>query len=310
MFVMYRSFLQRLRTRKVVLGIYILMSMLAAAAGIYLSSQQVSYRIASYQLSDPQIAGITWIQVDQPVKESELILQKFDAYVEEHHGQLRLQSIKSQEQEKAMLAILQQGVLPDKTQEKGKTIYGYMMMFIMIQALVYLMLFGNDKEQHMLTRLQVTPLSKLTYLVAHVSFAMIATFLPAFLCIMAASLLGFAIGFTLLQFTLLLSCLAFVSVSIAFLINTLIDSADTANMITSALFILTSALSGCFASIQQSGILEKVISLLPQKQLLIVADAFTASWTTDAIYALCYVIALALLCLLLAGIRCRKIFRL
>lgn len=311
MFPMIYSIFHRLRSRKIVLLVYIGMSIAAIAAGLYLSDQKVSFHIASYQVELPEVQGLTITKVDKPILKSDLVLQSYDAMIYEEDGKLQIESIKSAAQQQLLLAMLNSEIETGVAQNKGRMIFGYSMMFMMMQSLVYLMLFGNDKEQHMLARLQVTPLRKLTYLISHVGFAFIATCIPSFLCLIIVKMMGFAIGFTLLQFAVLLLSLAFVSVSFSFLMNTVIHSSDTANMITSACYVLTSALSGCFISFSSGGLLADIINMLPQKQLFTIADVFSeAVWTTDASFALIYVLGFGILCLIIAGIRCQRIFHL
>lgn len=315
MLMIFRNYISRLSKRKNILIVYIVMSVLAIIAGLYLSDQKSGFRIGVVSSQGVSLKGNDVLQVEalnhMPPK-SALVLQKYDAVVEmKNDGSYQLYSIRNAEDNMMLQNALDGNVMKQGSHERGKgtMILGYVMMFVMMQSIAYLMLFGEDKEHHMLERLQVTPLKPWGYVLSVVLLASLMTMLPAFLCLCAASLFHISIGFTLLQFFLLLLILSLLSVSVAFFINTMIYSADSANMITSAIFVLTSALSGCFLPL--SGTWAETLSkLFPQHQLLDIAAALEKGGNLQqSVIPLFYVAGIIAICFVLGILRCRRIFR-
>ena len=92
---------------------------------------------------------------------------------------------------------------------------------------------------------------------------------PVFWLLWLQSLIGIDIGFSLPVYAGLIGILALLSTAFALFLNSFFDVADTANMLGSAIIILTSILAGSFYSLsKEASLLDKFLLLLPQKDFI------------------------------------------
>ena len=105
-----------------------------------------------------------------------------------------------------------------------------MMMFVLTFASFNLFVFADDKEQGQLRRVATAPVSFGFYLAAHCLFC-ISLLLPEYLLLVTLKLLGWDIGFSLLQYAGLLAILGLFGISLSLLLHTLIKKPDNANML-------------------------------------------------------------------------------
>jgi ABC-2 type transport system permease protein len=143
-----------------------------------------------------------------------------------------------------------------------------MMMFLLMITFSNLFAFADDKEQGQLRRIAATPASFVGYLAAHCVYCL-TFFLPEYILLVILKLIGWNIGFSLLQYAGLITVLGFLGISFALLLNTLIKKPDNANMLGNSVTVLTSILAGSFYSFSKNNVvLDHMIKLLPQKELM------------------------------------------
>jgi ABC-2 type transport system permease protein len=216
--------------------------------------------------------------LDTKPKKSELVQNRYDAVVTINNGSNKIYTIKSNEIKLMLERAIKDPknfVPPMGTERKvGTNIIGYMMMFLLMQGVLYARLFAEDKEKHMIERVAISPIAFTNYLLGHAVFIILIILIPSLVVIAAAKLIGAAIGFSLLQYAGLLLVLSMLSTAFALFLNSLFCVADTANMLGSASIVLTSILAGSFYSFSKGRVLfNKILHILPQKDFINYVDA-------------------------------------
>lgn len=204
---------------------------------------------------------------------SELVKQKYDAYITiDNRGNYQVETLRNSDFKNMILLLLKYpnaNVNDSKTDRGvGVNIIGFMMMFLLMLAFSNLFAFADDKEQGQLRRVAAAPASFGGYLAAHCTYCL-SFLLPEFLLLAVLKLIGWDIGFTLLQYAGLMAVLGFLGISFALLLNTLIHKPDNANMLGNSITVLTSVLAGSFYSFSKNNtVLDNIIKLLPQKEVM------------------------------------------
>ncbi len=254
---------------------------------------------------------ITILQQKPP--HSDLVKQKYDAYITVNpNGSYSIETLRSKEFKDMLLLLLQH---PDAkiTQSSGErgsgvNIIGFMMMFMLMLSFSNLFAFADDKEQGQMSRIVAAPSSFWGYLAAHCVYCVIMAF-PAFLMIAVLEWSGWNVGFSLLQYAGLTLVLSVLGISFAFLLNTLIGKPDNANMLGSAVTVLTSVLAGGFYSFSKSNaVIDPIIKLLPQKELMNFAQHLQNGDAGQHIFSILYVIGFSLLLFALSCCILRRMY--
>jgi ABC-2 type transport system permease protein len=156
----------------------------------------------------------------------------------------------------------------------GANIFGFLLMFILMQGVVMLFLFAEDLERQQIRRIVTAPVSFSAYIAAHGLLTFASLLVPVMLLLTVVRLLGFDIGLELGEYLLLVSLLSGFSTSYGILFIAFIKDGDSANMAGSAIAVITSIVAGSFfAFTGDNYILEKLVTVLPQKALLDLAAA-------------------------------------
>ena len=248
---------------------------------------------------------VTTVQNAPPL--SELVSGAFDAVVTDlGNGTYEIMSIKGAELEEALALLLEhpgdESAPDDGDRKIGASIFGFLLMFILMQGMTWMYLFAEDKEKRLMGRVAASPVPFTGYLCAHGLFSFAFMLIPAVTILYAVKwILNVDIGLGFLQYVLLLSLLCAFSTALALFLNAFIRKSDSANMAGSATVVLTSVLSGSFYSFEKgNAVLETAIKVLPQKALLTLAngmesDASFRALAPHAAYVLILTIALLVL---------------
>jgi ABC-2 type transport system permease protein len=248
---------------------------------------------------------------DEPAK-SELLFHRYDAIVSVKDGKYEIESIKGDEFKAQLSEALQhpESFVPDTSKERGigANIIGFMMMFLLMQGILYARLFAQDKEKHMIERVAMSPIAFSEYLLGHTMFIMLLIFVPAFVVVVFAKIVGISIGFTLIQYAGLIGCLALLSTTFALFLNSLFCVVDTANMLGSSIVVLTSMLAGSFYSFAKSNdIFNQILYILPQKDFINFMNAIEKGTVSGNIkLQFIYVMTLSCLFLVFACLKTRR----
>jgi ABC-2 type transport system permease protein len=120
--------------------------------------------------------------------------------------------------------------------------------------------------------------------------------------------LGFNIGFSLLQYIALLGLICSFGIAFAMFLNSIVKVSDTANMMGSSIVVLTTTLAGSFYSFENGNkILEKAIWILPQKDFLSFVQGLESGKAVTAMFPqMSYVIIISLLFFTFSIIKIKK----
>lgn len=212
-------------------------------------------------------------------EESELVQNRYDAIVSIDNGTYKIDTIKNKEFKDMLTQALEnpKSFVPntDTTRKIGTNIIGYIMMFVLMQGVLYSRFFAEDKEKHMIERIAIAPINFIKYLLGHGLFIIGIIFVPSFLVIAVVKVLGISVGFSLFSYAILIGLLAILSTGFGLFINSLFNNSDTPNMLGSSIVILTSILAGSFNSFtKEDTMLNRLLHILPQKDYINFVNAF------------------------------------
>ena len=231
---------------------------------------------------------------------SSLVKQQYDAYViDKGNGKYDIKTLKNNQFKNMIVSLLKNPKAPVPAQKTdrgvGVNIVGFMMMSLLMGTFMNLFTFADDKEQGQLMRISASPVSFTGYLAAHCIYCF-SMMLPYYLMIALLKAAGFNIGFSLLQYALMLGVIGILGISFALLLNTLIGKPDNANMLGNSLVTLTTVLAGSFFSFSKDNkILDSIIKILPQKQQLDFAQSLQNGEASAHLLSLCYVVVFSIL---------------
>lgn len=244
---------------------------------------------------------------------SDLVKQKYDAYITmDRTGNYKIETLRSNDFKNMLLLLLKHpeaNVNNSKTDRGvGVNIIGFMMMFLLMLAFSNLFAFADDKEQGQLQRIAASPASFGWYLTAHCIYCL-SFLLPEFILLAVLKLIGWNIGFTLLQYAGLMAVLGFLGISFALLLNTLIQKPDNANMLGNSITVLTSVLAGSFYSFSKNNtVLDNIIKLLPQKEIMDFAQHMQSGSGWQHSGSIVYAIAFSLVLLIISCTVLRRMY--
>ncbi|MGG0824643.1 ABC transporter permease [Paenibacillus turicensis] len=230
---------------------------------------------------------------------SELMKHKYDAYVwEKEDKTFGIESVKNDEFKALLTRLLSDkdidpsSISVSSDRGIGANIIGFLMMFLLMASSLFLFTFSEDKEQGVLKRIACSPISVMKYVLAHI-VTCLTMYTPAFLCLIIMKLIGYDIGFSLLQYAGFILIIGLLGISLMLVLFTLFHKPDNATMLANSIMILTTILAGSFYSFDQhnKGI-EWVVSILPQKHLLSFAGYVEHGTALAHIGSLIYVIIL------------------
>lgn len=277
-FAVIKNNLFRLMAQKSRIFLYCALSIGAIIAALFFqnhSEKLGTVAIVSEQTTLKNSPFIDVVLLTEKPPLSDLVLGKYDAFVSlNQNNQYEIETIKGEEFKQKLIDILDNpladfsdNIAPRKI---GTNIIGFLMMFILIQGSSMMFLFAQDKEQGQLYRIATAPIPFFSYLLVQVCFVFLFLFIPP---VLVFSLISFFIpitlGFSAIIFVGLIALICLLATTFALFINTIVQSGDSANMLTSAFVVITSILAGCFYPFEPNNVIaKKCIDFLPQKIIL------------------------------------------
>lgn len=309
---------QRINSRRYYVIISLLMMVFSIGLAVYFNSIPVSKgSIAVVTQEKEAILKSNYLKFTFMEKEpakSELVLGEYDGVIiDKGNGEYDIVTIKGDEYRKMLEDATNNhgSFVPPAEDERGAgtNIIGYLLMFILLQCVLFMFTLSEDMELKQIQRIAASPVSFAKYLFSHFVCTFALVFVPAFFILtVMKGIFGFNIGFNLPQYAALLVIICSLGTAFAMFINCLIKVSDTANMIGSSIAVLTTILSGSFYSFARGNdVLEKIISLLPQKAYLGFAQGLeTGKAVLDMLPEMIYVIVITLLLFTFAVIKIKK----
>ena len=246
-------------------------------AVVFTPQMQMKGHIALVAGDDSLLKGAAAFEVTRVDAEpamSDLMLNKYDAVVIGNgDGTYEIKTIKDAAVKDAIdFAIAHPSeVLPGADERGvGANILGYLSFFILLQGVMFILPYSDDKESGVFKRIGTSPVSAGTYIAAHCASNFLLVFTPAFAVIAVAKLVfGAELGFAFAAFAGFLALLALLSTTFAVLVATLVKRMENCSIIGSVTMMLTTLLAGSFVSFSSTRpAFDAAISILPQKSFL------------------------------------------
>lgn len=292
----------------IVMAVYITSTQQIKSHVVFVTDKNIS--LSSFKNS--KYLDVTITNKKPPL--SDLIRQRYDAYISVNkNGVYKVDTLYSDSYKNTILAILNNqkikaNYLNQSERSIGVNIIGFMMMFIMMLTFSNMFVFADDKEQGQLKRVSASPISFKSYILAHYTYCL-SMLVPEFILIVIIKVLGWNIGFSLLEYLVLMLTIGLASTSFAFLLNTLIHKPDNANMLGNSIIVLTSVLSGSFYSLAKNNtVFDNVIKVLPQKQLMNFAQAIQDNNVASNIGSLLYILIISFIMFIISNIILKSIY--
>lgn len=223
-------------------------------------------------LANAKAFNVTLVHSAPPM--SDLVLNRYDAVVTDRGGgNFDIKSIKSA----ALVEGLRQTILHPGTplprtgsRGVGANILGFLIMAVLLQGMMFMALYSDDKESGAFRRIATSPVRMGNYLLAHSVSNFLLVLVPTFAVLAAAKeIFRLDIGFTYAQYAGFLGLLALLSTSFALFMSTVIKKADNCVTLGSSVVTLSSILAGSFFSFSASRpLFDAAITVLPQKSFL------------------------------------------
>jgi len=251
----------------------------------------------------------------EPAK-SELVMNKYDAIVfDRGNGKFDIKTLKSKSFEQMLRNALKDpsSFKPLKSERRGvgTNILGYLIMFILLQGLMFMNFFSEDKQIRTLKRVAISPASIGGFLVAHGLFNYIMVYIPTFLVlIISREVLKINIGFSYLQYTFLLGLITLLSTAFALFVSSIVEKVDNVSTAGATIIVLTSLLSGSFYSFNNKNVIfNGFVSLLPQKNFMsLVQGIEQGNSFVNYLPQFSYIIILSLALFVMGSMICKKRF--
>lgn len=251
--------------------------------------------------------------LDEAPPMSELVSNKYDAIVTSTDDYYDIQTIKSDSFRETLETILSDPSVYHGdtlgTRQIGTNIIGFLIMFVLMQGVYLMFLFAEDKERKQIVRIAASPVSFTGYLCAHSIFSFLFLLVPTILILyIVKGIMGVDIGFSFPQYLMLIALMCAIATTFSLFLNAMAKKGDTANMLGSALVVMTSILSGSFYSFEKyNDVLETVIKILPQKSYLTIVSSLEGGTAISEILPhLIYVLALIAIFFIIAVIKTRR----
>lgn len=305
MIAILKNNITRLQSQRASLWVMVILMIMASAVAIVVSSQpkvvaHVAF-VGEVEKQEEAISELSFTSVDAIVPMSEIMLGNYDAVVYKDQGRYVVSQYKNEDTAHLVDALLNQKPIDQAklptNRGLGVTMLGFILMFLLMQSSFFMRMFADDKEQGQLARVMTSPVSIYQYLLANCSFCFGLLYGSLMLIFSFVKYgLQLDIGFSFVEYSLLFALICLFATAFSLAMNALIKNADSANMISSAIVVLTSILGGAFYAFQpQSAMLNRLVEALPQHAILAIAqnleqgsDMFLHSF--DILYVIIWVL--------------------
>jgi len=309
---------RRLLCQKMLIVVTLALTVAAIMAAVLISSMTQSIgKIAL--VADDEHAVITTpylcvTLLDKVPPISQMVSGRYDAVVVANNdGTYAIQTIRSDEFRLMLEAVLLNPTHYDGRHLEGRrvgaNIIGYLLMFILLEGVLLMYMFAEDKEKKQIVRIAASPVRFAEYLSAHCLFTFGFIFVSTmFLIYLVKVVAGADIGFSLGQYAGLIALICVFATAFPLFINSLASNSDTANMVGSSIVVLTTILAGSFYSFEKgNAVLEVIISVLPQTAYLSLVEKMEKGMAMAELWPQAlYVLLLALVLFCIATVKTRR----
>lgn len=242
------------------------------------------------------------IEKEVPPK-SDILLKKYDAIViDKNNGNFDIQTIKNDEFKVGLLKTLRHpnvsGFKPGYVRDKGSDILGFLVMFVLINSLMFVGFLTEDKATKTLKRIDISPVSIANYIFSQGIFVFISIYVITFFAIIISGLVfGINMGFTYFQYSYLVAILSLLATAYSLFMASVVDNTDNVFVMSSCIAVLTTILSGSFYAFGGNNkIWNTFVQVFPQKDYLDILTGIEKheefiSYVPQAVYLMIIIIA-------------------
>ncbi len=218
--------------------------------------------------------------LEEPPTMSEMVRNKYDAVLTiQENGQYEVFTLRS-DKFKAQLEQSLTGsvtVVGENAGSRGvaTNILGFLLMYMLIQGIIFMKFFSEDKENGTFKRIIAAPVDIKGYLAAQLITTALLIYIPAFaVLIFSGQILRVNLGLSYFHYSWLLGLISITASALATCITALVEKEDNAMTLAGAVIVLTSLLSGAFYTIDHHNwVLKAFNSILPQTHILKIVQA-------------------------------------
>ncbi|MGG2092901.1 ABC transporter permease [Bacillus sp. S13(2024)] len=317
-FIVFRHNIRRAISKKNYILLTILLTFISISLAIFFTSKfemkgNIAY-VTQEGRSNIHVEGFNIKNTNKIPSMSEFVMKKYDAAViPKENGQIEVKTLKEHNFKEKVEMVFQQKSIgsfhQDELRKVGTNILGYLCMFVLLENIMFMSFFTEDKENRTFTRIVSSPIRISNYLFAQYLFTFLIVYIPTFLILIVEKVMfQVDIGFSFLEYSYLLAILVMIATSFALFMSTIIETTDNTMMLSSSIIVFTSILSGSFFALKQNdGIVDWFVRILPQKQYLTFIDGVENGYNIarygGAITYICFVV---LLFFVLSIIICKK----
>jgi ABC-2 type transport system permease protein len=266
--------------------------------------------VSSSQLIHANSKYLNIEQVKEIPKKYELVLNKYDAVViDKGNGKFHIETIKSENFKKSLEETLSGKKLSiySESEKRGNAsnILGFLLMFILIEGIMLMRLFAEDRDDKIFERIMYSPISILSYVSAYLIFNFVLIYIPVMaILILEKVILKVDIGFSLSVYAYLLALISILSTGFGIFMNSIVDNYDNCSSLSCSIIVLTSILAGSFYSFKNDNyIFKALINILPQKQYITLVHGIEQGTSiVSQLFSLTYILLSALMFILIGSI--------
>ena len=214
-------------------------------------------------------------RLEEPPAMSEMVRNKYDAVLtKEQNGQYEVFTLRSEEfkvnLEQSFSGTLASTDIKLEARGTATNILGFLLMYILIQGIMFMKFFSEDKENGTFKRIVTGPVGIKGYLVSQFITTFLLIYIPTFtVLIFSKEILKIDLGLSYFCYSWLLTLIVFIAAAAAICITAFVEKEDNAMTLAGAIIVLTSLLSGAFYTIDHNNwIIKTFNSILPQTFVL------------------------------------------
>lgn len=214
-------------------------------------------------------------QLEEPPAMSEMVKNKYDAVLtKQQDGQYEIFTLRSEEfkihLEHSLNGSAESAGVKMKTRGTATNILGFLLMYVLIQGIMFMKFFSEDKESGTFKRIVTGPVDIKVYLAAQFITTFLLIYIPTFtVLVFSKGILKVDLGLSYMHYSWLLALIVSIAAAAAICITAYVEKEDNAMTLAGAIIVLTSLLSGAFYTIDHNNLIIKTFnSILPQTFVL------------------------------------------
>lgn len=244
------------------------------AAAIYFSSNfaaRPNIGVVGVTNMNFNSSEVNIIRLQNKVKLSELVKNKYDAVITFEDGKFSIDTIKGSDYKNKLEKLLKGEKVAIKDGEKrgvAANIIGFLTMFVLMLGVLLYKFFFDDKKG-ISKRILSANISYGKYVASHFVSVFIMLSVPTVIITVACKeLFKLDTRVTVFELTFIVLVLSLLAAAYGLFISSITKEEESASMLGTMINIITTLLAGSFVTISNNRLISKIGELLPQKHIL------------------------------------------